>query len=258
MPVLTNTTVSMNTVPKKIECIRPDWPAPANVRACATTRAGGVSRGSWQGLNLGDHVDDDPVAVAENRALLAAELGLPAEPHWLSQVHGTRVCLPDEAPACADACFENRPGRVCAIMTADCLPVLFCNAAGTRVAAAHAGWRGLLAGVLENTVAAFDDPGGRVLAWLGPAIGPAAFEVGDEVRDAFVAASASAGRHFRASESGRWLADLYGLARDRLAAAGVRQVSGGGLCTFSDPQRFFSYRRDGVTGRMASLIWLMP
>jgi len=243
---------------KKIECIRPDWPAPSVVRACSTSRVGGVSLGAWQGLNLGDHVDDDPAAVAKNRELLAARLGLPAEPHWLSQVHGTQVRLPGETPACADACFEDRPGHVCVVMTADCLPVLFCNTAGTRVAAAHAGWRGLLAGVLENTVARFDDPRDRVLAWLGPAIGPAAFEVGEEVRDAFVAESQSAGRHFRAHGPGYWLADLYGLARDRLAAAGVEQVSGGELCTFSEPQRFFSYRRDGVTGRMASLIWLTP
>jgi len=141
-------------------------------------------------------------------------------------------------------------------LTADCLPVLFCNTAGTRVAAAHAGWRGLLAGVLENTVGAFDDRPEEVLAWLGPAIGPAAFEVGDEVRAAFLAASATSERHFQPHGAGHWLADLYGLARDRLATAGVVRVSGGGLCTYSDPERFFSYRRDGITGRMASLIWL--
>ena len=240
----------------KIDPIVPQWPAPPAVRAFATTRAGGFSRGRWAGLNLGGHVDDDPGAVADNRALLSDQLRLPAEPRWLSQVQGTRVCLPGRPLDCADACFEDRPGRVCVVLTADCLPVLFCNVAGTRVAAAHAGWRGLLAGVLEQTVAEFDDPPDQLLAWLGPAIGPSAFEVGDEVRDAFVESRAACGSHFRARGPGHWLADLYGLARDRLAGAGVLRVSGGGLCTFSDPERFFSYRRDGVTGRMASLIWL--
>lgn len=246
----------MITAASKIEPIVPQWSAPASVRAFTTTRAGGVSRGRWAGLNLGDHVDDDLRAVADNRARLSRQLGLPAEPQWLSQVHGTRVCLPGRPLDCADACFENRPGRVCAVLTADCLPVLFCNVAGTRVAAAHAGWRGLLAGVLEQTVAAFDDPPEQILAWLGPAIGPSAFEVGDEVRADFVADRAACGSHFRAHGPGHWLADLYGLARDRLAGAGVLRVSGGGLCTFDDPERFFSYRRDGVTGRMATLIWL--
>ncbi len=240
----------------KIEPIFAQWPAPASVRACTTTRAGGISRGRWAGLNLGDHVEDDPRAVAHNRTLLADQLRLPDEPQWLSQVHGTRVRLPGQQLDCADACLEDRPGRVCAVLTADCLPVLFCNVAGTRVAAAHAGWRGLLAGVLEQTVAAFDDAPEQILAWLGPAIGPSAFEVGDEVRAAFVADRADSGAHFRVHGAGHWLADLYGLARDRLGAAGVVQVSGGGLCTYSDPERFFSYRRDGVTGRMASLAWL--
>ncbi len=240
----------------KIEPIVPQWPAATSVRAFTTTRAGGISHGRWAGLNLGDHVDDDPRAVAHNRSLLSEQLGLPAEPQWLSQVHGIRVRLPGRPLDCADACFEDRPGRVCAVLTADCLPVLFCNVAGTRIAAAHAGWRGLLAGVLEQTVAAFDDPPEQILAWLGPAIGPSAFEVGDEVRTAFLAHRAASGSHFRAHGPGHWLADLYGLARERLAAAGVVRVSGGGLCTFSDPGRFFSYRRDGVTGRMASLVWL--
>jgi YfiH family protein len=258
LPASTTVMTSVDRPPTRIQCIRPDWPQPPAVRACSTTRAGGVSRGPWSGLNLGDHVDDDPAAVAENRARLAAHLGLPREPQWLEQVHGTRVRMPGAAGTCADACVEDRPGRVCVVLTADCLPVLLCNVAGTRVAAAHAGWRGLLAGVLEQTVAAFDDRPGRVMAWLGPAIGPDAFEVGDEVRAAFVAEDAAAQARFRAHGAGHWLADLYGLARDRLARVGVSRVSGGGLCTFSTAERFFSYRRDGITGRMASLIWLQP
>jgi YfiH family protein len=248
----------MNISKTKIEIIRPQWPAPETVRACSTTRIGGVSRGCWSGLNLGDHVHDDPQAVAENRARLSDWLGLPSEPQWLSQVHGSEVCLPDRPLDCADACLDDRPGRVCAVLTADCLPVLFCNSAGTRIAAAHAGWRGLLAGVLEQTVAAFDDSPDQIMAWLGPAIGPGAFEVSDEVRGDFVAERPTSSRHFRPHGKGHWLADLYGLARDRLAGVGIERVGGGGLCTFSDPTRFFSYRRDGVTGRMASLIWLAP
>jgi len=248
----------MNTATARIDCIRPDWPAPAVVRACSTTRAGGVSGGPWCGLNLAAHVDDDPLAVRENRDRLVAQLELPAEPQWLEQVHGVAVRTPLVAADCADACFEDRPGRVCAVLTADCLPVLLCNTAGTRVAAAHAGWRGLLAGILEHTIAAFADPADQLLAWLGPAIGPTAFEVGDEVRAAFLAEHPASAAHFAAGRPGHWFADLYGLARQRLARGGVERVSGGGLCTFSDAERFFSYRRDGVTGRMASLIWLQP
>ena len=239
-----------------VECIRPDWPAPVAVRACSTLRGGGVSVGPWQGLNLGAHVGDDPQAVEQNRARLSDQLGLPGEPQWLDQVHGTDLRLPGRTTHSADACFEDRPGRVCVVLTADCLPVLFCNRAGTRVAAAHAGWRGLLAGVLERTAAAFDDAPGQLLAWLGPAIGPRAFEVGHEVRAAFLAEHSTSGPCFTAQRNGRWLADLYGLARLQLGRFGVDAVSGGGWCTFSEPRRFYSYRRDGVTGRMASLIWL--
>jgi len=246
----------MDTAMARIDCIRPDWPAPAVVQACSTTRAGGVSVGAWRGLNLAGHVDDDPVAVHENRRRLVAQLGLPGEPPWLEQVHGVAVRTPRAAAGCADACFEDRAGRVCAVLTADCLPVLLCNMAGTRVAAAHAGWRGLLAGILEHTIAAFADPADQLLAWLGPAIGPGAFEVGDEVRAAFLAEDPASAAYFAAGRPGHWLADLYGLARQRLTRSGVTRVSGGGLCTFSDAERFFSYRRDGVTGRMASLIWL--
>ena len=241
-----------------IELVRPDWPAPASVRAASTTRTGGVSQGTYASLNLGDHVDDEPTRVAENRRRLAVALRLPSEPNWLQQVHGTRVRLPGGNPECADACIEDRPGRACVVMTADCLPVLFCNRAGTRVAAAHAGWRGLLAGVLEATIAAFDEAPGQLLAWLGPAIGPDVFEVGEEVRNAFVAVTPDATQRFRLHREDRWLADLYGLAHDRLVSAGVEQVFGGDRCTFSEPEAFFSYRRDGITGRMASLVWLQP
>ena len=252
------TPVSTTMTGPTIELIRPDWAAPSGVQAASTTRSGGVSQGRWASLNLGDHVDDEPDRVAENRRRLMAALDLPSEPTWLRQVHGTRVRHPGEVPDCADASIEDRPGHACVVMTADCLPVLFCNRAGTRVAAAHAGWRGLLAGVLEATVAAFEEPPGQLMAWLGPAIGPDAFEVGDEVRRAFVASTAPAADHFRSHGEDRWLADLYGLARDRLAVAGVGQISGGGRCTHDEPDAFFSYRRDGITGRMASLVWLQP
>jgi len=234
----------------------PEWPAPANVRACQTQRTGGVSPAPWASLNLGDHVGDDPARVAVNRARLAT--ALPAEPCWLRQVHG--VVAVDAATAAAgseaDAAYTRRAGVVCAVMTADCLPVLFCDRAGTVVAAAHAGWRGLLAGVLENTLAAMAVPAGEVIAWLGPAIGPDNFEVGGEVRAAFVDHHPASESAFRSCSNGKWLADLYALAGQRLARAGVGGVFGGGRCTVAEGDRFFSYRRDGVTGRMASLIWL--
>ncbi|MBV2134500.1 peptidoglycan editing factor PgeF [Pseudomonas sp. MAP12] len=236
----------------------PDWPAPANVRACVTTRAGGVSLVPFATLNLGDHVGDDPVAVAENRRRLQALLGCRAA--WLCQVHGVSVVEADPTQVAeADASWSATPGVACAIMTADCLPVLFCDRAGTRVAAAHAGWRGLAAGVLEASVAALGCPADQVLAWLGPAIGAQAFEVGAEVREAFVAQHAEAAEAFVPSVNpGRFMADLYRLARIRLAAIGVTAVYGGGLCTFGDAERFYSYRREPRTGRMASLIWLEP
>ncbi len=240
-----------------MEFIFPDWPAPANVRAAVTTRAGGVSVGPYASLNLGDHVGDEPAAVAENRARLVRALALPGEPGWLKQVHGT--CARDAALAGgeADAGFATGPGVVCVVLTADCLPVLFCDRHGTRVAAAHAGWRGLAAGVLERTVEALDTSPGDVLAWLGPAIGPDAFEVGEEVRAEFLRHDARAAEAFRPSPQGRWLADLYALARLRLQRQGVTAIHGGGLCTYRDVERFYSYRRDGVTGRVASLIWLL-
>ena len=233
----------------------PDWPAPAHVRACVTTRNGGVSVEPFASFNLGDHVNDDPQAVAENRRRLQAALG--CQPAWLSQVHGIRVVEADPARIHeADASWSATPGVACAILTADCLPVLFCDRAGTRVAAAHAGWRGLANGMLEATLHALECEPDEALAWLGPAIGPQAFEVGPEVREAFLAGYPQAEVAFRPSVNpGKYLADLYQLARIRLAAFGVSAVYGGGWCTWSDP-RFYSYRRAARTGRFASLIWL--
>lgn len=236
--------------------IVPDWPAPASVRALVTTRTGGVSAGAYASLNLATHVGDDPAAVAENRRRLRAHL--PAEPLWLSQVHGTTVSRAEDAVEGveADAAFTRRAGRVCAVLTADCLPVLLCNDVGTVVAAAHAGWRGLAGGVVEAAVRAMNEPPPRLLAWLGPAIGPQAFEVGAEVRAAFLAHSPDAAAAFAAKENGKWLADLYRLAEQRLNALGVSRVYGGGRCTFLEADSFYSYRREKTTGRMASLIWL--
>ena len=240
--------------------IVPDWPAPAGVHALFTTRVGGVSRAPYASLNLGEHVGDDPAAVAANRLCLRQALVGAGDPVWLEQVHGTRVI--DAAldrtgakPEQADAAFARRPGVCCVVMTADCLPVLFCDASGSVVAAAHAGWRGLCAGILEQTVAAMAVPPRTLLAYLGPAIGPQAFVVGDDVRAAFVARDAAAAAAFLPQATGKWLADIYGLAKLRLAACGVEQVYGGAWCTVGDVGRFFSYRRDGRTGRMASLIW---
>lgn len=235
----------------------PDWPAPERVRSLVTTRVGGVSLGAYAALNLATHVGDDPQAVQRNRVLLSTYL--PAQPRWLEQVHGCTVAdaaLASEATQ-ADAVCVRQPAVVCAVMTADCLPVLFCDRTGSVVAAAHAGWRGLLDGVLENSLQAMRVPPETVMAWLGPAIGQTAFEVGAEVREAFVAKQAESAQAFVAGVPGKWHADLYALARLRLLAAGVSQVFGGGLCTFSEPARFFSARRDGLrSGRMASLIWL--
>ncbi|MDD5296347.1 MAG: peptidoglycan editing factor PgeF [Rhodocyclaceae bacterium] len=235
--------------------ILPDWPAPGNVRALSTTRAGGVSPTPYASMNLGNHVGDDPECVARNRDILAGATG--ARPLWLNQVHGTAIAVAGSAVpgAAADGSVSRLPGAACAVMTADCLPVLLCDRAGTVVAAAHAGWRGLCAGVIESAVAAMGVAPGEVLAWLGPAIGPEAFEVGAEVRQAFTEHDPEAALAFRERE-GRWLGDLYLLARQRLAVLGVAGTWGGGLCTFGDPERFYSFRRDGVTGRMASLVWL--
>lgn len=281
------TSAAMTTVDAWIV---PDWPAPARVRALSTTRHGGVSAapygladGSAGGLNLGTHVGDDAAAVATNRARLAARL--PAMPRWLDQVHGCAVATADDggdsdrdgngpgaATPRADASIATTAGHVCAIMTADCLPVLLCDTDGTVVGAAHAGWRGLCAGVIEATlarmaarmaapVAGHPRATPQWLAWLGPAIGPDAFEVGAELREAFLDAARPGEREavaaaFRAGAPGKYLADLYALARTRLARAGCTQVYGGDACTVADRERFYSYRRDGVTGRMATLVWL--
>ena len=235
--------------------IVPEWPAPPGIKTLITTRNGGVSRGAFASFNLGLRTGDDPGAVTANRAYLRGRL--PQEPKWLAQQHGTAVVEVDDidgSPA-ADASIARRPGTVCVIMIADCMPVLFTDQSGTLVAAAHAGWRGLAGGVLENTVRRMGVSPGEVLACLGPGIGPQAFEVGPEVRDAFIARNALAASAFAPGRSDKWLADLYALARLALARIGVTRVHGGGLCTASDPQRFYSYRRDRITGRMAALIW---
>ncbi|NIP18843.1 MAG: peptidoglycan editing factor PgeF [Xanthomonadales bacterium] len=238
------------------ELIQPDWPAPGAVRAFTTTRRGGVSQGVWHSLNLGAHCGDDAGAVRRNRQQLRSLL--PAEPLWLDQVHGSQVVEhaggQDRQPT-ADGAVARQPGQVCAVLTADCLPVLLCDTRGRCVAAAHAGWRGLAAGILESTVEAMCVAPERVMAWLGPGIGPRAYEVGAEVREAFVRGDAGAAKAF-APHGDRWLADLYLLARRRLEGTGIVQVFGGGLCTHDEPRRFFSHRRDGQTGRMATVIWL--
>ena len=239
-------------------CIIPDWPAPLNVKALQTTRNGGVSSAPYNSLNLGDHVGDAPLAVARNRMLL--EPLLPSEQVWLKQVHGTEVanacdadwdCWPE-----ADACVSSHTGAVCAVMTADCLPVLLCNEQGSVIGVAHAGWRGLCNGVIEQTVRAMNVQPDTLMAWLGPAIGAQAFEVGDEVRAAFIAKQPQAVAAFAPNTPGKWLADIYRLARLRLDALGITHIYGGGLCTHTDSERFFSYRRDGITGRMGTFIWL--
>jgi len=240
--------------------IVPDWPAPPNVRALVTTRAGGASRGAYAGLNLGLRSGDDAQDVARNRASLRQ--WLPAEPLWLRQVHGTAVVEADTAEIDpeADAALARTPGRVCAVLTADCLPLLLCDEDGSIVAAVHAGWRGLCSGVIEQMLRAMDRPPEALLAYLGPAIGPEAYEVGAEVRAAFLAAGEGddpqSEAAFAPGKPGKFYADLYALARARLARSGVARVYGGSYCTYTERERFYSYRRDGATGRMASLIWI--
>jgi YfiH family protein len=238
--------------------IYPEWPAPASVRAVSTTRIGGFSQAPYDSLNLAGHVGDKADAVQANRQQLVKKLGLAVEPVWLEQVHGDGVvnaALAAGTPS-ADASYTRQSGVVCAVMTVDCLPVLFCDQRAEVVAAAHAGWRGLASGVLEASVAAMGVQADSLLAWLGPAIGPAAFEVGDEVRTAFVDRQPEAAAAFSRLGSGQWLADIYQLARLRLASAGIEHIYGGDFCTFSDSQRFYSFRRQSTTGRMASLVWI--
>lgn len=246
-----------------------EWPVPASVRAFTTLRHGlGVSQPPFDDLNLGLRAGDEAAAVLRNRALLVESAGLPSAPWWLRQVHGVQVCrfdhafvdLPGEDEPEADASVTSIPGTVLAILTADCLPVLFCADDGSEVGAAHAGWRGLVAGALENTVAAMNTSPGHLHAWLGPAAGPRHYEVGEEVYDAFVSRDWAAGEAFVTTRPHHWRVDLYALARRRLAAAGLdpQRIHGGGLCTISEPQRFFSHRRDQRGGRMASLIWIEP
>ena len=245
-----------------VEVLRPDWPAPSNVHAAATLRLGGVSDGPYRSLNLRAGIGDSAAHVAQNQALLCDALALPAAPQWLNQVHGATVfalpkqarSTPVDAPT-ADASFTTEADTVCAVQTADCLPVLFCDRAGSWVAAAHAGWRGLCAAVLEATIKTFSGKPTELMVWLGPAIGPNAFEVGPEVQAAFCQHDPRAVLAFRPGQGDRLLCDLYLLARQRLQAAGVTAIYGGDLCTYSDPVRFFSYRRDHDTGRQASLIW---
>ncbi len=238
-----------------VEWIIPDWPAPKNVRTLITTRAGGVSTGPFSSMNLGAFLTDDIKAVKANRSILRRHL--PVEPKWLRQVHGTQVVDADSLHglAEADASVARKAKTVCAIATADCIPLLFCNQQGTVVAAAHAGWRGLCAGVIENTIHAMQSEAGELMVYLGPAIGPNNFEVGKEVREAFLRQDAQAVMAFSEKTNGRFMADIYLLARQRLSKSGVTQIFGGEFCTVNDA-RFFSHRRDKETGRMASLIWL--
>ena len=242
------------------EWLVPDWDAPARVRAFVTTRAGGVSSGEFASMNLGGGGGDDPAHVARNRLIVQQQL--PAMPRWMKQVHGTDVAdldvLGESQVPVADAAVASKPGRVGVVLTADCMPLFLADEAGGRVAVTHAGWRGMAAGVIERTVEAMGSKPSGVVAWMGPAIGPGAFEVGPEVREAFVAADPDAHDAFRTHRPGKFMADLYALARRRLASAGVTRVHGGGLCTYTDPQRFFSYRRAQKSGRMGAFIWIEP
>ncbi len=250
--------MSPGAVRETVGVLTPDWPAPPNVRAAFTLRTGGVSAPPYDSLNVGAHVGDVPARVARNRGRIAERLGLPAEPAWPEQVHGTEVTELDrqQPHGPADAVIARRAGRVCAVQVADCLPVLLAARDASVVGVAHAGWRGLAAGVLEATVSHLGVPPAQLIAWLGPAISAEHFEVGSEVRRAFLAQDAGAAAAFTANDRGRWQCDLVALARRRLTALGVTAVSGGEWCTYADPGRFFSFRREGRCGRMAALIWL--
>ncbi|MFQ5994255.1 MAG: peptidoglycan editing factor PgeF [Acidiferrobacterales bacterium] len=243
---------------KEPEFIHPDWPAPANVKALTTTRLGGYSEAPFDSFNLSMRAGDDAASVKRNRALLIKAGDLPSEPIWLRQTHGTDVIDASAARRYseADGSYTNQNGVVCAALTADCCPVFLCDRQGTRVAILHAGWRGLAGGVVEQGVEKLGVAGSDLLAWLGPAIGPKAFEVRDDVYEAFVEKDSNAAEAFTTKENGRWFADIYSLVTQRLNAAGVECITGGSYCTVSDRQRFFSYRRDRVCGHMASVIWL--
>ena len=238
--------------------ITPVWPAPANVHALATLRAGGCSSGPFSSFNLAAHTGDDAATVQRNRTLLREHFGLPAEPVWLQQVHSNRIVTaePDETGAEADGSWTSSVGHVCVVMTADCLPVLICDQYGSKVAAVHAGWRGLHAGVISHAISMLETDPVELMVWLGPAIGPRAFEVGPEVLRAFTDSNGENTSAFRQTDDQHWLCDLYQLARIELSSQGITSVFGGNECTFTDEKRFYSYRRDGNTGRMASLIWL--
>jgi polyphenol oxidase len=239
--------------------VLPEWPARETIGALATTRRGGHSRGPYGGFNLALHVGDDHEAVLANRGALVSRLGLPRSPCWLDQVHGSRVIDADAgADLEADGAWTSVPGVACAVLTADCLPILLCDRAGTRVAALHCGWRGIAKGVIAAGIAALCHPPDGLLAWLGPAIGAGRYEVDGAVRNAFTGFSADLARAFSPSRPGHWHLDLYRAARLSLGTLGVWAVYGGGYCTYGDSDRFFSHRRDGVTGRMASLIWIRP
>ncbi len=249
------------TILEPKDVIIPDWPAPLRVKALFTTRAGGVSSGMFGSLNLGVHVGDAADDVEENRRRLRTLL--PSSPVWLNQIHGAEVVdaalvATCHAPLAADASFTTQLRVPCTVLVADCLPVLFCAADGSCVAAAHAGWRGLHRGVLEHTVAAMNTKAGNILVWLGPAIGPLAFEVGDDVFKIFTEVAPQDTFAFKriAGATNKYFADIYELARLRLQRAGVTEIFGGQFCTLSDADRFFSYRRDGQTGRMGAMIWL--
>ncbi len=241
-----------------MEFIQADWPAPNRIQAGVTTRRYGHSRGAFDSFNLGAHVGDDDDHVCANRHDLFEQLSLPQHPIWLNQTHGVDVV--DAANASpgitADASFTTDSNVVCAVLTADCLPILLCDREGTCVAAVHAGWRGLVAGIIEATIKALTVAPSTIMAWLGPAIGPQAFEVGDDVRAAFCAKDHAAAASFTGKQNGRWHANLYELAEQRLRRQGIQSIYGGDWCTVTDLDRFYSYRRDGKTGRMASLIWM--
>jgi len=235
--------------------IEPDWPVKSNIHAAVTLREGGLSKDDFQSLNPALHVNDNSETVLANRKVISQMLNLPSNPIWLEQVHSNRVIKIDKNTAVqqADASYTDQAGVVSVVMTADCLPVLLASSDGTEIAAVHAGWRGLLAGVIANTVAMFKSD--NVIAWLGPAIGPDCFEVGGEVKESFVAKSNDFATAFKQTSEEKYLADIYQLARLELATLGITQVYGGDFCTVTDKQRFYSYRRDGETGRMATLIW---